>query len=358
MNVLIISYYFTPDKRVGALRTSYWFNNLSKVMDCNIEVLTSNTESQGKGVHIIPKTGSFSKFSLVKDEGLLWKNNVSDYLRLNKINKPDVVIITGSPFMHFSLIKTLKQKYNCKVILDYRDPFSNNPAFNNSWFKILIKKLVERRLNKDADAIITVNEYCGDLIQLFDKKKNAIIENGYDDNIQPKLKEINLDNPIFSYPGKFYLDPAPLIQVLSKYNYKLHYAGSDEFKLDLSNSTITSFGFVDYAKSVEIIANSDIGVIMINASKFQSTTKIYDYIRCKKIILIIASHELGEGSIADILKGYPNVYWTKNDAESIEKCIFEIQKNKYNLPESILVEKFSRNYQMRKLADLIKQLIQ
>lgn len=356
-NILIISYFFTPDKRVGALRTSYWYKELPKYYDCNLEIFTAEKDTIGEGVHVIPQTGSFSRFALIKDAGLLWKKNVKDYLSKNTINPPDLVIISGSPFMHFSLAKEFKAKFSCKVILDYRDPFSINPGFNNSSFKIQIKKAIEKRFNRNADALVTVNAYCAKLIQGFDEKQHAIVQNGYDETIEVRLKKISPENLSFSYAGKFYFHPQPIIDALKELNLPLVYAGPDENLLgNLADSMITSKGFVNYADSVQLIADSAVGIIQTYGEEFQSTTKIFDYVRCNRIILIVSNKHILQGSIHEELKTYPNVYWAKNDKNSILEAIKLIRDSEYIEPEASFHLKFSRKAQMLKLIDLIERM--
>ncbi len=357
VNILIISYFFAPDKRVGALRTSYWYKELESNYSCSVEVLTANSEAIGKGVHIVPSTGKSFKSFLIKDDGIVWKNNVINFLSKNSITVPNVVIISGSPFMHFSLSKDLKKRFGCKVILDYRDPFATNPGFKNSGFKVVIKKKFERMFNRMADGIITVNDYCGQIIEGFYDKPNAIVQNGYDESFHPDLKPINSLELSFSYAGKFYFSPKPILDALQKLNLPFHYAGPDENQLELaSRSNVFSVGFVNYMESIEIIANHSVGIIQTYGEEFQSTTKIFDYIRCKRIILIISDNLLEKGSIHQELKGYPNVYWSKNDVESICQVIEKITSNPYIETSSDFHLKFSRKTQMLKLIDLIERI--
>jgi hypothetical protein len=354
MNILIISFFFSPDKKVGALRTSYWFNFFLSNPNFNVEVITNNKDSIGKGVYYVPtsKASGFQKYWPIKDEGLVWKSDVEGFVFKNNIAKPDVVLISGSPFMHFSLSNFFKKQFGSKIILDYRDPFSLNPAFNNSWIKIKIKQFYERRFNKNADGIITVNNYCSKLIQGFFLKPNAIIQNGYDDTFTPELKKEKSINLTFSYAGKFYFDPLPIFKAVLNSNALLTYAGPD--KIDcISSERIKYFGFIDYNSAVQMIADSDVGIIQTYGEDFQSTTKIFDYIRCRKAILIVSNKQLNRGSIHEELKTYPNVFWTKNDPDAILETINLIQNSVFLKPEDDFCVKFSRKNQTSKLLKLI-----
>lgn len=352
--ILIISYFFFPDKVVGALRTSYWYKKLKLEKDVFVEVLTANKASKGDGIHVIEQNKSYKWYHLIKDLGLLWRKPLKKFIKSDKIAKPDVVIISGSPFLHFGIGKFLKIKYGCKVVLDYRDPFAINPGFKSSKLKVLIKTFFEKRYNKISDGLITVNQFCGDLVQGFHFKPNVIIQNGYDETIRPQIKAIkDLSKPIFCYTGKFYFDPIKMIEVFNELGLNFVYAGSYDVQL---SDFIENRGFVSYEESVEIIAQSDVAVIQTYGEDFQSTTKIFDYIRCKRAILIISDLHIKQGSIHEELKGYPNVYWAKNDSKSIIEAIGLIQSSNYVEPEVDFELKYSRGYQYEKMLKFIKGL--
>lgn len=356
-NILIIAYYFFPDKRVGALRASYWFNNLGSKMNCNVKVLTANAEVNTKNVHYIPIKKKTNLSNLIKDEGLLWKDNLKSFLSKQNDFIPNTVIITGGPFMHFGITKWLKKMYNCNVILDYRDPFATNPGFKNDKISIMVKRYFERSFNKQADAIVTVNSYCAKIIEGFDKKRNAIIQNGYDENVEIEIKKPELSAELtFVYTGKFYFDPVFLVRATQNKGGLLNYYGADGERIDDSFKGVKEHGLVSYKDSINAIAKSDVGIIQTYGEDFQSTTKLFDYIRCKKPILIISDKYLNRGSINDELKDYPNVFWSRNSQKEIEKTIDEIRNHEYIEPKDDFVNEYSRGRQMEKLIELIYDL--
>ena len=352
-NVLIISFFFAPDRRVGALRTSYWYRELPKNDKYSVQVITANTEAEG--VFIVPQKTDPGKLNPIKDAGVTWKREVKKFIEKETL-EVDVVIISGSPFMHFGLTKWLKTILNCKVILDYRDPFAVNPGFKSSILKVFIKQFYERRFNKHADALITVNSYCAQIITNFYKKPHTIVQNGFDETIKPTLKSIELQHPVFSYTGKFYFDPKYLTDALEKTKFTLHYAGADGDQI-IESTNIIQHGLVAYPDAVNLIASSDVGVIQTYGEDFQSTTKLFDYIRCKRAILIVSNNHLERGSLYEELKGYPNVYWTRNDSESIVAAIKKIQSSVYIEPNDEFCNSFSRREQMTKLVALMESIV-
>lgn len=340
------------------MRAGYWFRHFPESLNATVHVITGQTMAAGENVHVVPKTGSSIWTKLIADDGIIWKKNIEAFLRNNPIEKPDLVIITGGPFMHFGLTTFLKKKYACKVILDYRDPFAINPGFKNSWLKVKIKSWVEARFNRAADGLITVNEYCGKIIQGFGVKPSVIAQNGFDESVECAPHTVNLSGDLtFSYAGKFYFDPAPIQAGILASKVHFTYLGPDEDQLDLTQNGIESRGFVDYETALEVIGKCDVGIIQTFGHAFQSTTKIFDYVRCERAILVVSNDMLHEGSIHDELKAYPNVFWAKNDAKSIENAIETIKISNYKLPPAGFADKYSRKYQLTNVINLIEQLL-
>lgn len=354
LHILIVSYFFKPDKVVGALRTSYWAINLPTVLPAKVSVITANPDASGEGVIVVPHQ-SKKAGGIIKDAGGSWKNDALDYLNSHSIENPDVVIISGSPFMHFSLAAFFKKQFRSKIILDYRDPFARNPAFKNHPIKVLIKRFFEKKFNNQADALVTVNDYCAGLIDGFHSKLHAVVQNGFDETVVPNLKAVDHKNPCLVYTGKFYFDPSNLFQALDQLGFSMEYAGPDSHLLS-GQMSVLDRGFVSYEESVQMIASSDIAVIQTYGEDFQSTTKLFDYIRCGRIILIISAKHLRRGSLHEELKDYPNVFWSSDSPSEISAALDEITKTPYIEVDDAIKMRFSRRVQMLKLVDLISKL--
>jgi len=340
------------------MRAGYWSRSFPEALNADVQIITGQEDASGENVHVVPKSGSSFWTKVIADDGIVWKKNIQDFLRQNTLGRPDLVIITGGPFMQFGMTSWLKKRYNCKVILDYRDPFAINPGFKNSWLKVKVKQLVETRFNAAADGLITVNEYCGKIIALFDQKPSVIVQNGYDETVKCEPNEVRLGEELsLSYAGKFYFDPTPICEAVNRTKVNVQYIGPDESQLDLSSDFIHSKGFVDYPTALEVIGNSDVGIIQTFGHEFQSTTKIFDYVRCERAILIVSGDKLHEGSIHDELKEYPNVFWAKNDADAIAKAIEEIKRSTYTKPPLGFADKYSRNYQLTNVVELVEKLL-
>lgn len=377
--ILFIAYFFEPFKGVGAQRVSYWAKNINQV-DPNIvcDVITAtpqgelNYTKEGiRKLYYIPNSGSHDfvcKF--IKDEGFSWQKDIKDFFN-NKVSdeKYDVIIITGGPFMHFSLAKYFKQKFNSKIILDFRDPFSNNPRFGRQMIKSAVKGIFERKFIKNSDYVVTVNEYCARLMPIKDFKKVHIIDNGYDERALAYVKKdigkciVNSENNKIRivYAGSFYQD-SNLINLINAINmqqtsnnFEFHHIGK---KSELLNnykgfSNIIQHGYHTYGETLNIINSCEIGLILTDGSPQISTTKIFDYIGLEKPILIIADGKLETGNIHLITKDYPMVFWCKNTLEDIKKTLLEIAEIKNMDIEFKHKYKYSREFGLKKLIKLI-----
>ena len=104
------------------------------------EIITAIPQlNYSQKIHYVPNESQKSILSfIIKDEGLSWISQLKAYLIKTQLPiKFDVVLITGGPFMHFSIAKFIKKRFkNTQVILDYRDPFAHNPVFSNNPLKI------------------------------------------------------------------------------------------------------------------------------------------------------------------------------------------------------------------------------
>lgn len=327
-------------------------------MNAKISVITANEEASGQNIHVVPKSSNVRRFRLIKDDGVAWKKDVTNFCNKCDLENPDVIIISGSPFMHFGLSAYFQRKYGAKVILDYRDPFAVNPGFNNSKLKLIAKKYFERKFNKHADALVTVNSFCGELIEGFNNKPNAIVQNGFDETVFPLVKDVSHQEPTFSYTGKFYFDPQPILEAMHQTGSDIYIAGPDKVSgKEAAYQEVNEVGFVTYPEAVQLVADHDVAIIQTYGEDFQSTTKIFDYVRCGRTILVVSNKYLNRGSIHQELQGYPNVFWCMNTTESIMEAINTIRSTDYIDPNPDFASKFSRHSQMLRLIELINSIV-
>ena len=186
---------------------------------------------------------------------------------------------------------------NARLVLDYRDQFSNNPMFAGH-FK-LIESLFDNFLVKKSDLIIVVSDQIKEYYKKFNPKKIITILNGYDERVFKKNDQINNKEnnlKIFTYVGSIkhnsripnlFLDWLELVEFDFKCNF---YGDSSLLKSYLIKNhpnLINSFSFnknISYENVPNILKSSDINLVFeeknpSSESQFGTIpTKIFEYI--------------------------------------------------------------------------------
>lgn len=359
--ILLISYFFKPYKAVGAARLTYWAENLAQ-FNYDVEVITAtqqnNISHDNIRVHFVENK---DKNAFVADPGISWKKEIKKYISEYINEKFDFVIISGGPFMHFGLSTFLKDKLNCKVVLDFRDPFANNERFNDSFITGHIKNYFEKQFVKKSDAVISVNPQILNKLVSKIKKPHAVIPNGYDERYIPESKNIKFDNTKYHlvYAGKFYdgSKPTTLIKVLNEQfdnQVKFHYLGQDGKDLSaLSPSILAKYGMVEYNKAIEVINSCDLGIILTEGKEFETLTKPFDYMACNLKILVISEGDQKAGALYELTKDYPNIFWCRNTEHEIKA---ELIKALDSETESFNSDRFARRNGLENLVAFLDEI--
>lgn len=378
MRILFIAYYFEPFSGVGAKRISYWAKNLKRV-DSNIskcDVITAIPQNDKfdtiDNLFYVENTNQGLLRKFIKfDRGASWLYDLRKFVKNNiRQNEYDFVVLTGDPFLHFSIITDFK-KLGIKTIIDFRDPFANNPRgiLKNTLVKKtkhFILKKIENYFLSNADCILTVNQYCVELFENYKKylHKIKVIDNGYDEqlfqNIEKKEYIKNSDDSVikFTYAGKLYADRNPQIffKCLEKFdNIEFYHIGEQSEYIQDQSNQIRSLGFMSYEQALETIKGFNVCMLFTSGYSFESTTKIFDYIALNKIILIITDGEIKTGQIHSITKDYPYIYWAKNNLNEIEKVLIKIKTEYLNICQIKFDSyTYSREYGLKKLINFLK----
>jgi glycosyltransferase involved in cell wall biosynthesis len=363
--VLLISYYFDPFKGVGAKRMSYWagaFFEENGPFECTVITATPQTEPKPSIIYVEDKKSLWVDRFV---QGISW---VPDLKRFFDSQAPsfDYVIISGGPFGHFWITRYLKRKFDCKIILDFRDPFSRNSRFNTSFGKEYVKVLFEKIFMAHTDHIITVNEYCRNLLLLNAADKVvSVIENGYDEKVLDRIPTTKFDDGLIHvvYAGSFYEDRNPTLFIQSllhgnKDNRKfvLHHIGSpsDFLRPFRGSESICEHGEKNYAQTMEIMKKCSIGLIITGGEPMESTTKIYDYIGCNLDILVITNGAIQTGSINDITSRVKEkVFWLRNEEADIAHFLRSHKSVNQSIPDR---ENFSRFHGYELLKEILRKI--
>jgi hypothetical protein len=359
MNILLISYYFKPFKGVGAKRLSYWYENFPSNYSVKVLTATKQPCDSKNIIYIEPKKSKNLIAFFIKDKGIDWVKPIKKFFKDSPMElKVDFIIISGGPFMHFSLTRFFRKQTNSKILLDFRDPFSDNPLFNNQFIKYWIKRKFEQNFIKNATAIITVNKFCAKHI-VANNKPVYIIDNGYldiDKNLDKK--ELVKDKINLVFTGSFKSDPVNL-EIFSNFllnnrDFFFHHVGIGYLpRQEALTENYKNYGQLDYLEAIEILNSADITILFTRGYDFKSSTKIFDYIALNKKILIITEGKLKTGNLYEISKDYPNVLWARNCEVEICDTLKKLTSQKSFAFDS---SKYSRKHGLEKLIKILKEI--
>jgi hypothetical protein len=350
--VCLISYFSSPYKGVATLRAGYWFKNLSASShgEISCDLITAFEDlSLPPNVHVVKPL----EFNYPFDQGIGWLFPLFKFL-LKNFKNYDVFIFTGGPFLHFSLVPWLKLTSRKTVILDYRDPFAFNPDFKEGSFKIFLKKKLEFVFNLFADHIITVNKFCAQLIETTPQRHIDIIVNGYDETSEPtscatKANLLLTGRYSLGTPERQRHDEKELEDALDLLPVKLTHLG--EKKLAINSSNYEFLGQKSYPDTLGHIRESEICVVFSGGNPYESTTKIYDYLRFNKKILIVSRDKANALALLEITDGNNNIEWAINKSSDMAKAIIKLL-NKH--PEVKDYKHASRAHGLQQLLQIIQ----
>jgi len=167
----------------------------------------------------------------------------------------DVVLATGGPFITFRLAEWLAEKIQCPYVLDYRDPWADNPYLPTSLLQHSAGE--EARLLEGASAVTVVSpSWANALTKRYGiHTKVSVMTNGYDLEELAQVQPHQFDHRAIVYTGTFYLPKRALtpvmaaLQVLAKTvdsaktPWLFHYYGSHD---QYVRAEASRFGVEDY----------------------------------------------------------------------------------------------------------------
>ena len=385
IRVLIVAYFSGPCRTVGVQRPNYWFEELAGLTDGLIEPHIASTTDWGgsvANVHVVP---DYNVATLAGPEGTYpaWAadlvaserrdanvfNTLSYYWRygLEKYfdeldDRFDVVIVSGNPFSCFDFAAYAKRRWHARVILDYRDPFGNNPRFNYTDEARDHARYVEQGFNFQADVISVVNEYCIDLVEGALDADIINIPNGFDERVLDSVRRVDLpsDKVNIVHAESFTRDRSPehILAALDPERHAFHHVGNTSGVKSrlLDNQAVVQHGRLPYVEVLGVVGGADIGIVFLSEQNFETTTKLFDYLAMGIDVLLCTNGAIGSGAVAGVLEGQEGVFWCRNNAQDAARFIAEY-KPAHRLEGGTSGELFTRRHGTRLLAARIIDLV-
>jgi glycosyltransferase involved in cell wall biosynthesis len=297
-------------------------------------------------------------------------------------------IFTTTPPHSAQLIGYFAKKITGKpFISDYRDPWTQNVYFDEK-HSLSIFKAIEEKMEKavhGASSFVIANTYFQK--ENFEKKylksigdKFHAIYNGYDpDDFHPE-KAHKYDKFTIVYVGSFYgkQDPNLFLQALKTFLEKNPHARADIQVLFIGVSTgnirqiIDSYGLAGVVKQMGFLPQSEAFNYLLGAhlllmvlvfdplARTVIPAKLYEYLPTGRPILAL----IPDGEAAQIIReNNAGTVITRPDVDAVEKAVssyyMEYQSGKYDdlTPQLALIEKYTRRYQTRQLAELLDRAV-
>lgn len=348
VRVLIVSYFGRDCRTVSVKRLGYWFDELAGACELPTRVDTvtafahacpQGAQEGGSGsVHVVPdlfaaclldERGELPPWgpAVIANErqdaahhntmGAYWIHAVEEYFRRRR-EEYDVVIISGNPFSIFQFAAFAKRRWHAKVVLDYRDPFANNPRGRSAATAIAYNRLAERGFNLMADAVTVVNAECVPRVESVPGVPILQIPNGFDDRIVPADEAAPPADGLvhFVHGGNFTSPGEMFVAALDPARHRLHQLG-DVSVPPAADGVVVRHGRLDSAGVLQAVGRAHCGVSILSATGFETPTKVYDYLAMGIDVLLVHHGDAAECALHPVLQGLAGVHWVRHEQESI-----------------------------------------
>lgn len=417
--VLVIAYYFPPMGLSGVQRTAkfvkylptfHWRPTVLTVVPRYIaEDQSLLHEIEREGVQIVRtdtldptrifRTGEVIKLPpewlrrilngisqtiFIPDSKIGWKGRaIKAAEALLAHEKYDLIFATAPPYTDFLVGVQLKKKFGVPLVIDYRDPWVDNPQ---NFYATPIHKAVhvylEKKVLHAADKVITINRRMKEKIlkrySFLRYDDVAILPHGFDPEdfqVDGRQGLPRTDKMRITYSGTFVADRKPKVfleGLCRAFRVEPGMRGRIEAcfvgmfreenlklvrKLGLDND-VNVVGYVDHAECVKYLLASDVLWLTLGDQKGMdvvSTGKLHEYLGARKFILGCVPDGVAKSTILDSEGG---MVVEPNDPDGIARAIVELYRRYKNKdlqpPGKDFVDRFDRRTITADLAKLFE----
>lgn len=217
------------------------------------------------------------KLRLKEDYLDRWVKSTFDYLK-NIVTEDDLLFATtGGELACIKLAALLKQRANCKMIINFRDPVQGSHLNGEKTFgyRGVSRDGIAKRYSNMADAMIASSEGHKDILkeQFSDKKENIFSHYvGYIEQVdlKEKHKKGNLIRIVYSGAMSLEQEAEILYEALRGCeNVKITYIceNSEELKRKISADNVDCIGLMPHDQYLQyMLKNADVGFVSLSSN--------------------------------------------------------------------------------------------
>ncbi len=322
---------------------------------------------------------------MIPDSQIFWV--ISSAFRLRRIikrHRPDVIFASAPPFSAFILGLLAKSLSGRKLVLDYRDPWtqwidtyrSEEPP-GRRWIEKKMEKMI---LERSDSAIVTtppIKSYLQSMDDSGEESKYNLIYNGFDRNDFDGIKPEEFEKFTLVYTGKIdsrMYSAAPLVRALGKLlnrrpdikeKISVRFLGTFDDReaerlikeLELEKNIILH-GYVPHSRCVSYQLGADLLLLLRNRGVMTGLTisaKLFEYLGAgKPILALIPTDSLTANILEELNAG------TVIDQRETGRIVSELEKSyqgeKIQSVDRENLQKFDRRVQAGQLADILDSL--
>lgn len=387
MKILLISYWFSPAKVIGAKRWGEFYNLSMEDSEVEMTVLTANWQGHGldSNVHYLGDEVEDKPFfslnkkitfwDMLKHPSLMirsvdaslfgtWKKHVEAWIDENNTAKFDVIISSFGPISSVLLGNYAKKVYQRPHLVDLRDLVSIQGQ--KSWFPIIhcMDKTIDRFIMRNVDHFMVVSPSGNKKASNFYKREVSTIYNGLSNEIEEKEVCLSIKNQSeinILYMGTLgsNRNPSQILSLLNAYakehkgvKIEVRFASQDNPNTFIENNTLDYIGLewlgylskealeVEKAKSHIFLLLED----LTSKGNENLTGKIFEYLNSKKPIMVSCHKDsdivqlLAETNAGNIIKTIKDVedFLEAERFLNVAQCNYYTIANQYRLLKELL----------------------
>lgn len=379
-------------------RTSFWRTPLQLLIDLrdglrvNMERPLVSTTSAGDkpGMATSSRRTSLKRWLVClnwfPDDKLYWLfPALHKGLGLIRAHNIRQIVVSAPPHSSILIAYLLTRLTGAKLIIDFRDPWLLRHEYSQNPFKPQKLLDIELRLQtcilRHAAAVVTTNDFFRSALlnenDFLSPDRVHVVHNGYDlADFPPVLQREEKRVFSISYLGTFYMqrNPENFLRALALFmdekglsasDVEVRFVGDTENasgipvrpmieKMDLGDVVLIS-GKVDYARSLQIMRESNVLLLLAPGQPYQIPAKTYEYMAAGRPILALSQagatssliESMGCGIVAD-----------PDEVEDIKTALVRLHEDHMNRAFGFVrdASAFERHNQTALLARILERL--